>query len=179
MSQDLDRILSGYQSTFTAKTYNQENNDTDVLMEAFGVTPELKRENRQYWGRELGKCWERLVVQVAKTNPLYAPSIQIGNDEPCDLVIGNYAIDIKYRLGSGDSGTLKKFKAYASTLMNLGFQPVLLIMREDNLKSAINACKSGGWLVLTGDESMDFIFEKINFNMKHFLHSRKNLFTIN
>lgn len=26
----------------------------DVLMDVFGIVPTLKRENRQYWGRELG-----------------------------------------------------------------------------------------------------------------------------
>lgn len=90
-------------------------------MDVFGISPELKRENRQYWGRELGMCWQRLVIEVCKhTRKDYAPSIRVGADEPCDLVVGKLAIDTKYRIGSGDSGTLKKFKAYAALLRGKG-----------------------------------------------------------
>ena len=49
-------ILGQYQESFITKEYSEENNDHDVLMDVFGITPDLKRENRQYWGRELGKC---------------------------------------------------------------------------------------------------------------------------
>ncbi|MGB0563604.1 MAG: helix-turn-helix domain-containing protein, partial [Spirulinaceae cyanobacterium] len=62
----LDAILTRYQSSFVQKVYTDENNDHDILMDAFGITPDLKRENRQYWGRELGKCWELLVIEACK-----------------------------------------------------------------------------------------------------------------
>jgi hypothetical protein len=55
----LDSILQNYQQSFKDKVHNEENDDHDVLMDAFNITPELKRQNRQYWGRELGKMWER------------------------------------------------------------------------------------------------------------------------
>ena len=35
-------------------------------MEVFGITPEMKRENRQYWGRQLGMCWQRLVTEISR-----------------------------------------------------------------------------------------------------------------
>lgn len=80
----------------------------------FDITPELKRENRQYWGRELGMCWQRLIVELCRqTCPDFAPALHFNGDEPCDLIVGQRAIDTKYRIGSGDSGTLKKFKTYA------------------------------------------------------------------
>ena len=62
----LTGILSEYQRAFADKAYSDENNDHDVLMDVFGITPELKRENRQYWGRELGMCWQRLVIEVCR-----------------------------------------------------------------------------------------------------------------
>lgn len=68
--------------------------------------------------------------------------------------MGNLAIDTKYRIGSGDSGTLKKFKAYGPTLEEKGFTPVLLIVREDNLGAAITACNAGGWTVTTGQANI-------------------------
>ena len=103
------------------------------LMEVFGITPELKRENRQYWGRELGMCWQRLVIEVFKgTRKDYGPAIRIGADEPCDLTVGKLAIDTKYRIGSGDSGTLKKFKSYGPLLKKQGYEPVILMLRECN-----------------------------------------------
>jgi len=95
--QSLDKILERYQRSFSDKVYSQENDELDPLMNVFGLSPQLKRENRQYWGRELGRCWQLLVVEVCKTYcGDFQPEFKLGNDEPCDLVVGNYAIDTKY-----------------------------------------------------------------------------------
>ena len=174
----LDKILEGYRDSFSSKVYSAENDESDILMQVFGISPELKRENRQYWGRELGKCWELLVNEICKNHPSYSPAIKIGQDEPCDLVVGEYAIDTKYRIGSGDSGTLKKFKSYGSSLRNGGYQPVFLILREDNLPAAINACKVGTWKVMTGQKSLEFVEEISGFNVENYLKSRKEAFLV-
>ena len=51
-------------------------------MRAFGITPELKRENRQYWDRELGMCWQLLVVELCKhAHENFAPALRFGDDE--------------------------------------------------------------------------------------------------
>lgn len=111
LQSQLHRILQQYSSSFGAKVYQEENSDHDILMDVFGITPERKRENRQYWGRELGMCWQLLVIKIAEHNCAdYRPAIKMERDEPLDLFIGNDAIDTKYRIGSGDSGTLKKFR---------------------------------------------------------------------
>ena len=175
----LDGILSTYQKGFSEKVYSDENDEHDLLMDIFGITPQLKRENRQYWGRELGMCWQRLVVEVCRqTRKDFGPALRIGADEPCDLTVGTYAIDTKYRIGSGDSGTLKKFKAYGPTLREKGFKPVLLIVREDNLGAAIVACNVGGWTVTTGRQTFDFLFELTGFNVKAFLLERAPTFPV-
>ena len=57
-------ILEKYYLSFKEKTYSEENNDTDVLMDIYGITPAQKRENRQYWGRELGMMWQRIVTEI-------------------------------------------------------------------------------------------------------------------
>ena len=125
-------------------------------MDVFGITPSLKRENRQYWGRELGMCWQLLVTQLLSHNCRnYAPALRMGVDEPCDCCVGSDAIDTKYRIGSGDSGTLKKFKSYGKLLVQRGLRPVLLIVREDNLNAAMTACVTGGWTVLQGQQTFD------------------------
>ncbi|MDQ6786111.1 MAG: hypothetical protein M3033_04745 [Acidobacteriota bacterium] len=56
IDEQLRSILGQYKDSFAAKEYGEENNDHDVLMDVFGITPDLKRENRQYWGSELGRC---------------------------------------------------------------------------------------------------------------------------
>ncbi|MGC9503421.1 hypothetical protein [Baaleninema sp.] len=115
--ESLENILKKYQNSFSDKVYAKENEERDPLMNVFEISPQLKRENRQYWGRELGMCWQLLVVEVCKKYcPDFHPAVKFGSDEPCDLVVENYAIDTKYRIGSGDSGTLKKFKRYGSLL---------------------------------------------------------------
>jgi hypothetical protein len=170
LGQVLNSVLSQYSNSFSNKIYIDENNEQGLLMEVFGITPELKRENRQYWGRELGMCWQRLVVELCRNaSPEFGPALRFGGDEPCDLTVGKFAIDPKYRIGSGDSGTLKKFKTYAKQLRKLDYEPTILILREDNLPAAIIACRVGGWRVLTGDDTFEFIRGLTNFDIKDFL----------
>lgn len=176
----LGQILTRYQSSFSAKVYNSENEDHDILMDAFGLTPTVKRENRQYWGRELGMCWQLLVTELAKDKCSdFKPALKINADEPTDLFIGNDAIDTKYRIGSGDSGTLKKFKTYGKLLKEEGYRPVLLILREDNLPAALAACRVGGWTLIIGeDECFKYLKEKTNYDMKSFLEGKVGTYSI-
>lgn len=167
----LKSILSQYRGSFTDKAYNEENNDHDPLMDVFGITPFLKRENRQYWGRELGMCWQRLVCEIFRiTRSDYRPAWSVDDDEPCDCGIGNDVIDTKYRIGSGDSGTLKKFKQYGKMLTGQGWRPVLLIVREDNLSTAIEACYVGGWHILMGNHTFQYIYDNSGIDLKGWLH---------
>ena len=177
-NERLDLILSGYQQSFTDKIYSPENDDYDLLMQAYGITPDLKRENRQYWGRELGKCWERLIVQICSSLPDFKPAQKIGRDEPYDLIVGKYAIDAKYRLGSGDSGTHKKFRQYGQDLLDLGYTPVLLTLREDNLLAFENACRTGGWKVLAGQDTFDFLKEVSGFDLQAYLIRKESSFLV-
>lgn len=171
----LEEIITAYEESFTEKVYSDENNDSDILMNVFGLTPELKRENRQYWGRELGMCWQRLVCSIFQTSrDDYGDALRFDADEPCDLVVGEYAIDTKYRIGSGDSGTLKKFKTYGVKLREEGYKPLFLIVRDDNLPAAITACNKGTWQVKTADESFDFIKQESGFDIKDYLIQKAN-----
>ncbi len=179
MENSLKNIIRNYQNSFKRKVYTNENNDVDLLMNVFGITPDLKRENRQYWGRELGMCWQLLVIELFRnTRDDFGAAIKIGSDEPCDLTAGTYAIDTKYRIGSGDSGTLKKFKSYGPKLKEMGYSPIFLIVREDNLPAAITACRVGGWRVLTGKDTFKFIREFTNFDLEQFLLDNRENFNV-
>lgn len=178
IKHNLDAILERYKTSFIKKVYSDENDDHDLLMAAFGISPVLKRENRQYWGRELGKCWESLVIEACKKLPTFQPALRIGADEPCDLIVGKYAIDTKYRLGSGDSGTLKKFKSYGPLLRGQGYEPVFLFLREDNLPAAMTACQIGTWKIYIGKQSFDFIKEISGFNMEDYLKKKAGAFLV-
>lgn len=46
----IEPIIERYYHSFSEKTYGEENNDYDFLMDLFNISPELKRQNRQYWG---------------------------------------------------------------------------------------------------------------------------------
>ncbi len=117
INKTLSNILKKYQGNFCDKVYVDDYDSTDILMEAFGITQDLKRENKQFWGRQLGMCWQLLVVELCKnTCSDFSGALRFSGDEPCDLVLGKDAIDTKYRVGSGDSGTLKKFKNYGLLL---------------------------------------------------------------
>ena len=175
----LDSILKRYQTSFIDKVYSDENDEHDILMDAFGITPQLKRENRQYWGRELGKCWELLVIEACRAAPTFQPALKLDDDEPCDLRVEKYAIDTKYRVGSGDSGTLKKFKQYGPLLKEEGYEPVFLFLRNDNLKSAMTACQKGGWTIYIGKDSFQFIQNVSGYDLESYLINKAQAFAVN
>jgi hypothetical protein len=177
-SNSLDAILRQYQASFAGKIYAEENDDHDALMDVFSLLPALKRENRQYWGRELGMCWQLIATQACHAKSTFQPALRIGWDEPCDFIVDGFAVDTKYRIGSGDSGTLKKFKTYGPLLKEKGFVPVFLILREDNLPAAISACLAGGWTVLTGQASFDFIAKVSGVDLRTYLLERRGLFPV-
>ena len=85
----LKDVLRAYRDSFSIKTYSEENDEPDALMDVFGITPLRKRENRQYWGRELGMCWQLLVTSVfAGHCKEYLPAMRMEDDEPCDCFVG-------------------------------------------------------------------------------------------
>ena len=177
INSQLVRILQQYEQSFSTKIFGEEAGDVDELMEIFGLTQQIKMENRQYWGRELGMCWQLLITELFKiTCKDFKGPIKEGGDEICDLICGQDAIDTKYRIGSGDSGTLKKFQQYGSRIKKLGYRPVILILRDDNLEAAITACRSGGWTVLMGGDSYDYIKKATRFDFKAWLTSKKDLY---
>jgi hypothetical protein len=179
MTNDLDQILLRYQAAFSKKVYREENDETDILMNVFNITSEMKRENRQYWGRELGMCWQLLVTQVFKnTRDNFALALRSGDDEPYDFGFSNFAVDTKYRIGSGDSGTLKKFKLYGNLLKEKEFTPVLLILRHDNLPSAITACLKGGWQIFTAEGTFEFILTHSGVDLKNYLNQKAGDFGV-
>jgi hypothetical protein len=170
----LEQILQQYGTSFHNKVFESESTQEDDLMLVFGLTQVIKAENKQYWGRELGMCWQRLVSEVCRqTRQDFKPGIRDGLDEICDLVVGLDAIDTKYRIGSGDSGTLKKFRQYGQKLKGSGYRPVLLILRTDNLPQAINTCIVGGWTVLTGADAFQYLLDATHFDLQAWLQVRK------
>src|SRR5713101_3528111 len=145
----LKEVLRAYRDSFSMKTYSEENDEPDPLMDVFRITPNRKRENRQYWGTQLGRCWEKLVVGVLEHHcNQFALGVTDGKDRPCDCCVASDAIDAKYRIGSGDSGFQKNLGPYSKLLKERGYRPVLLIVRDDSLKGAISRAKKEGWTVL-------------------------------
>jgi hypothetical protein len=162
-------IIKQYQRSFNNKTHIEINSDYDVIMDLFSITPSIKRQNMQYWGRELGMCWQHIVSTICKEmRPDYKPAQKFGEDEPFDLSVGKYAIDTKYRIGSGDSGTLKKFRDYGQLLKREGFEPIVLIVRPDNLPAAITACQY----------CFKFLRELTGFDLYNSLNSMRGQFPI-
>ncbi len=177
--ESLEGVLAQYGRSFSAKTFIEESSDEDELMLVFGLTPAIKSANKQYWGRELGMCWQRLVTELCRqTCDQFGKTIREKADQLCDLTVGMDAIDTKYRIGSGDSGTLKKFKQYGARITNLGYRPVLLILRNDNLPSAITACIAGGWVVLSGGAAYTYLHQVTNFDLRAWLLDRKGHYSL-
>jgi hypothetical protein len=179
-NEALEAVLAQYQAAFRDKEFADVESDSDVLMEVFGITPTLKESNRQYWGRELGMCWQRLCATLCaeKTGDRYQPPVRVGADEPYDFRVDDLAIDTKYRVGSGDAGTLKKFKANGRALAEAGLTPTLVILRDDNLAAAMTACRAGGWDIRTGDNAFELLKGLTEVDLREWLASRRGMFVI-
>ena len=176
---NLETVLSHYRDSFSRKKYNIESKEIDLLMKVFNISQKKKFENKQYWGRELGMCWQKVVIEVFKAfDKSYKTALTDERDELCDLISGKDAIDTKYRIGSGDSGTLKKFKAYAPRLIEKNLRPVMLILRNDNLNNAIRSCEKEGWKIYRGESTFQYIQDKTSFDLKKFLLSNSNKFSL-
>jgi hypothetical protein len=179
INDSLEQILRRYGQSFASKAYSEESTEEDDLMLVFGLTQAVKIENRQYWGRELGMCWQLLATELfKKTHREFSGPIVEGRDQLCDLVISRDAVDTKYRIGSGDSGTLKKFRDNSARLYDAGYRPVLLILRTDSLPQAITSCVNGRWTVLQGQESFQYILDATGFDFHAWLLARRNAFIV-
>ena len=164
---EMAKIVTHYQKSFQNKTFINSNPSSDILMDLFDITYSQKQENMQYWNRQLGSVWEEVTKELFKINPAFKEPIgnEFGTDKPVDYFIGNMAIDAKYRIGSGDSGTLKKFKQYGALLKQNGYTPIFLILRNDNLSAAITAALNGGWTIYTHKTTFNFIVQNSGFDI--------------
>ena len=189
MNEDkLDHYLESYYNSFFKKAHTPDNFSTlhDVLMDVYGVTPKQKHESSQFWGRQLGALWQKLVSAVFEQSSLvqnYTGPIRITDndgklDEPADLSGNGYAIDTKYRIGSGDAKFIKQTEKNAAILNSMNLKPVLLILRIDSLANPIRAAKSAGWQILEGIDSFDFIKEQTGYDLYNYLDSKKQQLNI-
>jgi len=170
INNNLKDIFDKYKDSFSKKKISTINTEDDLIMKAFGKKQADVDINKQYWNREFGKYFEYTVVKVFElTHDEFKPGLRLGADEVCDLIIGDVAIDVKYRVGSGDSGTLKKFKQYGKLLKDKGYKPMMLFLRDDNLKSAVTAINKGGWIIKSDEAMFDYILKESGFDLKSFL----------
>jgi hypothetical protein len=175
MAHHFNLILNEYQSKFQNKVQPNTNSSTDILMDCFNLSDIKKQENKQYWNRELGACWQKIVCAAFKDHKGYQSSPKTGK-APYDLIVDQYAIDTKYRIGSGDSGTIRKIRLYGDMMKELNHEPILLILRTDNLKGTINALKN--WTILTGEESFEFIQRLSGVDVEKYLKDNKGAFSL-
>jgi len=172
IEQKLNLIFNKYKNSFDNKILSKEKTTTDLIMKIFNKTQNDVDINKQYWNREFGKYFEYTVRSIfSLTRNDYKPGLRIKSDEVCDCIIGDLAIDVKYRVGSGDSGTLKKFRFYGNLLKEKGYNPVMLFLREDNLKAAITSINNGGWKIYENEKMFDFVKKNSEFDLKKYFKS--------
>ena len=177
LKKQILKLIKEYHKSFSEKRFKEIKSKDDILMNVFEITEEIKNQNKQYWGRELGFLWELIVIEVFKNDINYKCKPVWDGQSPCDFFIKDYAIDPKYRIGSGDSGTLKGWARDGDMLKEKGYKPIMLILREDNLPAAIRRI-SPHWELKIGEEALDFIKEESGFDLKEFLISLKGKYDI-
>ena len=99
INNNLKDIFDKYKDSFSKKKISTINTEDDLIMKAFGKKQADVDINKQYWNREFGKYFEYTVVKVFElTHDEFKPGLRLGADEVCDLIIGDIAIDVKYRV---------------------------------------------------------------------------------
>ncbi|MNU30449.1 hypothetical protein D3C71_189490 [compost metagenome] len=171
--ESLDRILVDYRDRFRKKKFTVKPERDDLLMRVFKITPEIKKRNMQYWSRHLGFAWEKLLkAALSEADKTAVFPLPGDKQKPCDMIAGEMAIDAKYRIGSGDSGTLQKLQKNGRILHELGYKPVLLIFRDDSLASSLAAARGGGWTIYEDKHALVHAETLFNFDMSAYLKSR-------
>ncbi|MDY7012982.1 MAG: restriction endonuclease [Cyanobacteriota bacterium] len=169
LDRSLEEIVDRYRLSFANKVFLEESSEEDDLMKLFGLTQATKAQNKQYWGRELGACWERLVKEICQqTCDNYCEP----QNSTYDLLVGRDAIDTKYRIGSGDAKTLRGWRQNGQDLLSRKLRPILLIIRNDSLQQAIATCRAGGWVVKSGNDAYDYLYELTQFDLQTWLRNK-------
>lgn len=175
LNSSLESILEKYRQSFAKKTFADESSEEDDLMLVFGLSQQSKAANKQYWGRELGMCWELLLKNLfQQTCSNFTEAI----DTTHDFIVGKDAIDTKYRIGSGDAKTLRGWRENGKNLIERDFTPVILILRNDSLSQALKACETGGWQIKSGRDSYEYIYNLTQFDLQSWLQARRNSFLL-
>ena len=171
-----NEVFAKQEQLFQAKEHDNSLPEEDVLMKRFEITSLDKLTNKQYYNRELGKVFETLCKKTFrhKHNDRCkdAPIVKKKGGrtyEPFDLIFDNYAIDFKYRLGSGDSGTLNRLRKSVLWALEKGYEPVYLILREDNLDPVLKALQRLGARIIQGEDTFRFIEEESGVNLREYI----------
>lgn len=128
-------------------------------MELLGVTNEMKKRHPQRCGKLLGETWQKVVTAYLD---IYSPSgigdaVRFDTRRPTDVVVDSVAIDTKYRFGSGDNNTITHLVETSRSLRALGYRPVMIILRDDSLRGALNRFRLAGWEVAEANNAFDVL----------------------
>jgi hypothetical protein len=173
----LGEILDAQRRSFEAKVHRPRERGSDLLMEAFGISPVQLQSHSQYWSRQLGMCFERLVRAACEHRSECRLPLRTGGREPWDLEFGQEAWELKYRLGSGDAGTLSRLADNAGLARERGLAPVLLILRSDSLRAATARAAAGGWEVVCGERALAHVRRRSGFDLHAWLAEQAGRFT--
>jgi hypothetical protein len=140
----------------------------DILMKALEVTPAMKAINMQYWSIMLGHCWEKLVATVFIQQ---CPGRVAPKDTICDIYLGHYGVELKYRFPQADGDILRGAKRNADAIIANNQVPVMLILRTDNHPRTIERLQEFGWEVYEGNAAFEWIQKETGFNLRKYLTS--------
>lgn len=89
----------------------------------------------------------------------------------------NYAVDTKFKFNSNDSNTVREISNSAIHLIEMGFKPVLLMRRPEieSQQSPIKRFKKSGWVVISGNDSSNFIKELTGFDIQEWINTNLNI----
>ena len=153
-------IASEYRTFFTKSPPILEVPYIDPLMKAVGIEDLSDYQlRRQYYSRHLGAMWERLVRHACGGGQ----HVYAGEDtrlELADVIMGEWAIECKYRVGSGEPTFGRRLANKGIKLQERGYRPVLLVARSDSLPILSAIAAKGNWLLLQGAESFRWIEEQ-------------------
>jgi len=180
----LDSLVKKYRRAFQEKLRGISDSgvfglppEETLLMKLFALEPNIYLMNRQYFNRELGSLFEKMVKALLKTtnSKRYGNAVVVGKTQLCDCTFGQDAIEVKYRYYSGDAKTVRLYRNAAPKLISMGLKPVMLIFSTDNLRSAIKSFIKHGWQVKEGDDMAKYIKQLTGFDIKRYLETKLSL----
>jgi hypothetical protein len=135
---------------------------SDLLSDVFSIDSKMRNSATRLVHVHLGLCLENICHRIFRAyhsdtyqSKIVDPLIRGG--DLSDMGIETKGIEIKYRMNSKTTGHADRLAAKATGLLDMGYEPHMLVFRADNFQPTLTRCREAGWNLHIANDFFTFI----------------------